>query len=141
MHSRLARTSQSKVKRHPLAMALSLALAAAAPAAGAATIQVITADDTGTSSTCTLRQAIAAMNAGATGPSSSCVNSSSNGFRTSDTITFAADVTSVSLADASNNELLVTDSNLTINGSGTGGVTINRIAGATHPFRAFFTTT
>jgi hypothetical protein len=125
--------------RRPIALALSLALAAVAPAAGAATIEVTTADDAATSVTCTLRQAIGAMNAGVVSVSSSCVNSGGS-FGTSDTITFAADVTSVSLADISNNELLITNSSLTIQGTGMGGVTISRVTGATNPFRIFHDT-
>ena len=135
MHPRRA----SGTTRHPLALALSLALAAMAPAVGAATIQVTTADDAGTISTCTFRQAIASMNAAAVGASSSCLNSGAS-FGTGDTITFAPAVTTVALADTANNELLVTDSNLTIAGSGLGGVTISRISGATNAFRIFHDT-
>jgi hypothetical protein len=80
------------------------------------------------------------MNAAAVSGTSSCANSSSSAFGTSDTITFASDVVSVTLADTANNELLITDENLTIQGSGTGGVTISRISGATHAFRIFHDT-
>lgn len=134
-----ARSSRLRATRHPLAVALSLALAATAPAVGAATIQVTTADDAGTTSTCTLRQAIASMNAAAIGSSSSCVNSGGS-FGSSDTITFASDVTTVTLADAANNELLITGSNLTITGTGTGGVMVSRLSGATNAFRIFHDT-
>ena len=127
------------VRRHPVALALASALAALAPSAGAATIQVITADDAGTSSTCTLRQAIASMNAASVAPSSSCTNSGGS-FGATDTITFADDVTSVELADLANNELLITDSLLTIRGTGTGGITVSRVTGAVHPFRIFHDT-
>ncbi|MDR3385876.1 MAG: choice-of-anchor Q domain-containing protein [Rudaea sp.] len=139
MHARLNRRPQCSATRHPLALALSPTLAATARVAGAATIQVTTADDAGTISTCTLRQAIAAMNSAAVGAATSCVNSSGS-FGTGDTITFAADVATVTLADTANNELLITDSNLTIQGSGTGGVTISRISGATNAFRIFHDT-
>ncbi|MDR3385584.1 MAG: choice-of-anchor Q domain-containing protein [Rudaea sp.] len=127
------------LSRRPIALALSLALAAIAPAAGAATVEVTTADDAATSSTCTLRQAISAMNAAAVGVSSSCVNSGGS-FGTGDTITFAADVTAVSLADIANNELLITDPSLAIQGTGMGGVTVSRVTGATNPFRIFHDT-
>ena len=96
------------------------AFAAVMPTSRAATIQVTTPDDAGTTSTCTLRQAIAAMNAKALGSSSSCANLGS-AFGFGDTITFASTVTSVDLADAPNNELLITDYSLTIQGTGTGG--------------------
>ncbi|MDR3386216.1 MAG: choice-of-anchor Q domain-containing protein [Rudaea sp.] len=129
------------MKRHPLAVALSFAIAAAASVASAATIQVTTADDpTGTVNTCTLRQAIASMNGAAIASPSNCVNNSANGFGTGDAITFAPGVTSVTLADSTNNELLITDSDLTITGSGSGGVTVSRVTGATHSFRIFHDT-
>ena len=127
------------VRRHPVALALASALAALAPGAGAATIQVITADDAGTSGSCTLRQAIASMNAAVVVPSSSCTNSGGS-FGATDTITFADDVTSVELADLANNELLITDSLLTIRGAGNGGIKVSRVSGAAHPFRIFHDT-
>ena len=125
-----------RFSRNRLAAALGFAFAAVMPTSRAATIQVTTPDDAGTTSTCTLRQAIAAMNAKALGSSSSCANLGS-AFGTGDTITFASTVTSVDLADAPNNELLITDYSLTIQGTGTGGVTVSRVSGATNAFRIF----
>lgn len=130
------RVSRGGFVRNPLSIALSVALVAAVPICEAATIQVTTPDDAGAPSTCTLRQAIAAMNSKAVSASSACVNSSGS-FGTSDTITFASTVTSVELKDQPNNELLITDYALTIQGTGVGGVTVSRVTGAANPFRIF----
>lgn len=137
MAAKRARSVFSCGNRTPLALALGMALAAAAPSTTAATIQVTTADDpAGSVTTCTLRQAIAAMNAKAIGASSGCV-ATANAFGDTDTITFASTVTSVTLADKPNNELLITDYSLTIQGTATGGVTVSRVSGATNAFRIF----
>jgi CSLREA domain-containing protein len=137
MDSRFEHSFRRYPTRKPLVLALGVALAASTLAARAATIQVTTADDpAGSVSTCTLRQAIAAMNAAAVSPSSNCLNSG-GAFGTSDTITFASTVTSVALADQPNNELLITGYSLTILGAGNGGVTVSRASGATNPFRIF----
>jgi hypothetical protein len=91
----------------PLVLAISLACASVTPAA---TITVTTSGDSGSSVTCTLRQAIESANADTHG-SSACTDGSG-----ADTITFAAD-----LADShitlTGGALLVT-APLTISGSG-----------------------
>ena len=132
----LKRVSCRGSARNRLSIALGVALFAGAPISESATIEVTTPDDAGTTSTCTLRQAIAAMNAKVVSASSACANSGGS-FGTNDTIIFSSTVTSVGLADQPNNELLITDYALTIQGTGMGGVTVSRVTGATNPFRIF----
>ncbi len=98
-------------RRHPLALAVTLALAAGS--AQAATISVTDSGDSGTGSTCTLRQAIVSMNSQTL--QAGCVNSGA-GFGSNDTIQFDPTVTSVSL---SGTQLSVTSgTSLTLQGSG-----------------------
>src|ERR1700722_14320919 len=84
----------------------------------AATIQVMTDDDAGTGSTCTFRQAVAAINA-ANVVGTGC--SASGAFGTDDTITFLPTLTAISLGYSPNNSVIITSShNLTIQGNGMG---------------------
>jgi hypothetical protein len=135
MRATIRRTLPRIGARRPVYVGLCLALAAISPSASAATIEVTTPDDpVASSTTCTLRQAIASMNSSAILGTSNCTNTGAN-FGSSDTVTFAVDVTSVTLADIANNELVVTDPYLTIQGSGNGGVTIGRNASSVNAFR------
>lgn len=113
------------------ALSLAIAMALGAPALPAATIAVSSNADPGTSATCTLRQAINAINAAGL-PGGTTTGSCSNGgaaFGTSDTINFSG-VTSVQL-DGANGELdLFLIHPLTINGTGNGGVTVSLKAGS-----------
>lgn len=143
----------STLPRHPLAAAL---LATLLPlAADAASIVVVSPDDSdpAAAGTCTLRQAILSMNAGA--PHGSCANTGA-AFGTDDTITFAASTITgaatagtIALADSADTSgaiggtLIVSATHLTIDGSawrGSGagqyadGVTIARPAGASSRF-------
>ncbi len=135
MRTDVCRASRYVGARRPVFVGLCLAFTAIAQSANAATIEVTTPNDpAATSTTCTLRQAISSMNSGAILSTSNCTNTGAS-FGSNDTITFASDVTTVTLADISNNELVVTDPYLTIQGSGYGGVTIARNVAALNAFR------
>jgi len=132
-----ARRDAAAVRR-PLALALSLSLGMTPLISLAATISVTATDDAGNAGTCTLRQAIVAMNTAAlTG--TGCLSSGA-AFGTSDTINF--DITTfplgggntISLADVSTGTLQVTDLALTIDAGSNGGVTIQRPNSHTHSF-------
>ena len=98
----------------------------------AATIQVMTEDDAGAGSTCTFRQAVAAINA-ANVVGTGC--SASGAFGTDDTITFLPTLTAIALGDSPNNSVIINSShNLTIQGNGMGGVNITRPTSATNKF-------
>jgi predicted outer membrane repeat protein len=125
------------VGHRPLALAMALALGATPLGSLAATISVTSTDDAGDPGTCTVRQAIASMNAG----SVTGTNCASNGaFGTDDTINFDSTAfpsgvtNTITLADASTNTLQISDSILTIDASANGGVTIQRPVGATNNF-------
>src|SRR5579859_5206333 len=66
--------------------------------ASAATIVVNSTADPGDASTCTLRQAIVSMNTGAVAANSACTNAGGT-FGSSNTINFAAGVSTISLTD------------------------------------------
>lgn len=117
-------------RRHPLAAAIVLALAVT-PAAHAATIVVTSSADPGTTSTCTLRQAIVSMNTSTL--SGNCQNSGA-AFGTGDTINFATNVNTITLADAPQNSLVVYDYDLEINAGAGRNVLIQRPANAANPF-------
>ena len=136
----------ARVSQRPLTLALGLALGlGSAPLAGlAATISVFTADDAGTATDCTLRQAIVSMNTSSVS-GTGCVNSG-DAFGTGDTINFAApgfpvfQARTITLADASNGTLDISDANLTITAGPYAHVTIQRPAGAANDFRIMYDT-
>ena len=143
------RTSQSaftqcdaRVSQRPLTLALALALGMGSmPLAGlAATISVVTTDDAGGPTDCTLRQAIVSMNNGST--SGGCV--ASGVFGTDDTINFAPpdfpqfQARTITLADVPNNQLAISDANLTIAAGAYAQVTVQRPSGAANNFRIFY---
>jgi len=145
------RTSQStfvrsgvRVSQRPLTLALALALGVAPLAGLAATISVVTADDAGGATDCTLRQAIASMNTGSVS-GTGCVNSG-DVFGTGDTINFDittfpnAGANTITLADASTSQLAISAANLSIDASANGQVTIQRPSGATNDFRIIYDT-
>jgi len=121
----------ARVSQRPLTLALSLALGiGSAPLAGlAATISVVTADDAGSATDCTLRQAIVSMNTGSLS-STGCVNSGA-AFGTGDTINFdttafPVGANTITLADVPDNQLAISDANLTIAAGADAHVTIQR---------------
>jgi len=133
-----------RVSQRPLTLALGMALGlGSAPLAGlAATIGVFTADDAGSTTDCTLRQAIVSMNAGSIS-GTGCVNSG-GAFGTGDTINFAPpafpqfQARTITLADASDSTLAISDANLTITTGAYAQVTIQRPEGATSDFRIMY---
>jgi len=135
-HSVHARSGTRVIPR-PLALAMALALGATSLGSLAATISVTTTDDAGAAGTCTVRQAITALNTAAVA-GTNCVSSGT--FGTDDTInfdstTFPSGVTNtITLADAPTNTLQISDAILTIDASTNGGVTIQRPSGATNNF-------
>lgn len=131
-------TSRRHWRATPLAAALALA---GLPLAQAATIQVTTPDDQfGTATTCTLRQAIGAMNAAST-VNTGCTASGAYG--SNDTVAFAASgrngsagANTLTLADLVSSTLTISAHDLTLMGmdaNGT-GMTIQRPASATNKF-------
>jgi hypothetical protein len=132
------------VSQRPLTLALALALGlGSAPLAGvAATISVFTADDAGSATDCTLRQAIVSMNAGSVS-GTGCVNSG-DAFGSGDTINFAPpdfpqfQARTITLADSSDSTLAISDANLTITAGAYAQVTIQRPAGAANDFRILY---
>ncbi len=122
----------------PLAAALALA---GLPLAQAATIQVATPDDpAGTAQTCTLRQAIGAMNTASTA-GTGCT--ASGAFGSGDTVSFApsgrtgsAGANTLTLADLVGSTLTISAHDLTLMGMDANGVgmTIQRPAGAANTF-------
>ena len=133
----------ARLSQRPLALALALALASSAPLASlAATISVKTADDAGSPTDCTLRQAIVSMNTGAL--SGGCLNPGAVAFGTNDTINFDTgafpngSANAITLADAGTSQLVITDASLTIDASANGHVTIQRPAGAATNFRIIY---
>lgn len=97
--------------------------------AAAATLQVSTTGDTSSQTSCTLRQAIVAMNT-ASAAGTGCV--ANGAFGSNDRIEFAAGIDTITLADTANNTLRVTALDLTIDGGD--GVLIQRPAGATNAY-------
>jgi hypothetical protein len=143
------RTSQSafarcgaRVSQRPLTLALALALGSAPLAGLAATISVITTDDAGGATDCTLRQAIVSMNTSSVS-GTGCVNSG-DVFGTSDTINFDTTTfpnfgaNTITLADAATSQLAISDANLTIAAGAYAQVTIQRSTGATNNFRIIY---
>ena len=134
----------ARVSQSPLTLALALALGSAPLAGLAATISVVTADDAGGASDCTLRQAVVSMNAGSV-TGTGCVNSGA-AFGTSDTINFAPPVfpqfspSTITLADASTSTLAISDANLTIAAGAYAQLTIQRPSGAANDFRIIYDT-
>ena len=128
----------------PLTSALLLGLGLSAMAAQAATnITVTTGGDASNgTATCTLRQAIVSMNTGGVTAGTACVASTITG--STDTIVFdtaafppnGANV--ITLADASNNQLTITDADLAIDASANGNVRVERSAGAANAFGIFY---
>lgn len=118
--------------RRPLATAVLLGLASM-PAARAASIVVTSPGDTSANATttCTLRQAVLSMNDSTL--SGNCANTGA-AFGSSDTITFAAGIGTITLADAPNNELRITRSQLVIDAGAGRTVTVERPAAATNAF-------
>ena len=125
------------VMQRPLTLAMALALGATPLCGLAATISVTTTDDASAVGTCTVRQAIAAMNTAAVA-GTNCVSSGT--FGTDDTINFDSTtfpsgvMNTITLADAPANTLQISDAILTIDASANGGVTIKRPIGATNSF-------
>lgn len=133
---------------HPLATALlaGLGLDAVASGALAATrIAVTTTGDAGTSATCTLRQAIVAMNNAGSTTGTACVASTLSGSTDTivfDTATFPSNGANViTLADAASNQLSITDADLTIDASANGNVTVQRSATAANAFGILYDAT
>ena len=123
---RLARPHRLKALPVALVTAAGLSLGLVGIAAQAATIVVNSGGDTSGTSVCTLRDAFTLMTNGALSAGSGCTLASGS-FGTSDTITFANTVTSVSLTQGSlsfNNT--TPNASLLVQGRGQGGVTITR---------------
>lgn len=117
------------------ALSLAIAVALGSPLASAATITVTSAADplpTSSSSTCTLRQAVATINNQAVGGANTgnCANSG-GAFGTSDAIVFAPAVTAINLDGTTNGELDIGLSHdLLINGgTSLGQVTVSLASG------------
>lgn len=134
----------TRIRARPLAAALLAGLGLAmhgADAFAATRIAVTSANDAGSSDTCTLRQAIAAMNGGGDTGGTACVASTISGV---DTIVFDTGVfppggtNTITLADAADNQLAVTDTNLVIDASANGNVTVQRAAAAANAFGIFY---
>jgi hypothetical protein len=116
----------------PLAATLLFGLMSTPMCVVAATIPVTSPNDTNVAAatTCTLRQAILTMNTGSVSGNCTATNGTI-GDHISDTIIFAAAAgNTITLADAANNQLTITATHLTIDGSSLGGVTITRSNGA-----------
>jgi len=96
--SKRPRGSAARFAVRPLAVALAAAGVVATFGAQAATIQVTTGGDAGTGATCTLRQAILALNAASTA-GTGCLTSGP-GFGTSDTVDLTLQAGTITLAGA-----------------------------------------
>jgi|GEM_PF-967398 len=142
MTSVLRDTTVRRWRATPLTAALALA---GLPLAQAATIQVTTPDDpAGTAATCTLRQAIGAMNAASTN-GSNCAASGT--FGSNDTVSFAASgragsagANTLTLADLAASTLTISAHDLTLMGIDENLVpmTIQRGAAATNKFGVLY---
>lgn len=137
----------TRFRARPLAAALMAGLGLGINAAtvfAATQIAVTTSDDTGSTATCTLRQAIVAMNNGGDTAGSACVASTISGV---DAIAFDTTVfpptgaNTITLADAANNQLSITDTNLVIDASANGNVTVQRATTATNAFGIIYAMT
>ena len=136
--TRPLRSTHRPWRTTPLIAALALA---GLPTARAASIQVGTPDDpAGTAATCTLRQAIAAMNA-ASAAGSGCTPSGA--FGSNDTVSFAAGgrngsagANTLTLADLATSTLSISAHDLTLMGMDANavGMTVRRPAGAANAF-------
>lgn len=96
--SKRPRGSAARFAVRPLAVALAAAGVVATFGAQAATIQVTTGGDAGTGATCTLRQAVLALNAASTA-GTGCLTSGP-GFGTSDTVDLTLQAGTITLAGA-----------------------------------------
>jgi len=128
----------TRLRTRPLAAALIAGLGLhTAGAFAAARIAVTSPDDTGSAATCTLRQAITAMNDGGVTTGSACAASTISGV---DTIVFDTTAfpphgeNTITLADAPDNQLSITNPNLVIDASANDNVTVQRAATATNAF-------
>lgn len=124
-------TAQRRFSRRPVAGALVVASLLAPLAASAATIQVTSnGNGLGAAGVCTLRSAVAAIAGGAT---NAACTAATGAFGTADTITFAPAVTLINF-DSYGNGITLPDRTLTIQGTGFGGVTLQRTAAAASTF-------
>jgi CSLREA domain-containing protein len=141
--TRFAMKTATRLRTRPLAAALitGLGLGMHATGAFAATqIAVTTADDAGSSSTCTLRQAITAMNGGGVTTGTACVASTISGVDTItfDTTAFRRTARTRSRSRMRQQPLSITDANLVIDASANGNVTVQRSANAANAFGIFY---
>lgn len=134
------KATTTRFRTRPLTAALVAAIGLAVTAAdafAATQISVTTASDAGTTGTCTLRQAIAAMNSGGATAETACVASTISGVDriVFDTTAFPPNgANTITLVDAANNQLSITDAKLTIDASANGNVTVQRSATAANAF-------
>lgn len=116
-----------RFNQRPLARALAIACLLAPLAASAATIQVTSnGNGIGAAGVCTLRSAGYALDGGAV--SAACPTATGT-FGVNDTITFAPGVTLINF-DSYGGGISVPNQSRTIQGSGVGGVTLQRTGGA-----------
>jgi predicted outer membrane repeat protein len=134
-------TISRRLRVNPLALALFAGLGLSANAMAAFQVPVTASGDAGNNATCTLRQAITTLN-NSSAVNTACVPSSISGSTDTivfDTATFPPNgANTITLADATNNQLSITDSNLTIDASANGNVTVQRSATATNAFGIFY---
>lgn len=134
------KATTTRFRTRPLTAALVAALGLAVTAAdafAATQVSVTTASDAGTTGTCTLRQAIVAMNSGGATAGTACVASTISGVDriVFDTTAFPPNgANTITLADAANNQLSITDAKLMIDASANGNVTVQRSATAANAF-------
>lgn len=131
----------SRRTRLSSAVALAMGLVAGSGVQAATALVVTAAGDAGTAGTCTLRQAIQALNMG-TVAGTLCTPSVISG--NVDRITFAtatfppAGSNTITLADAPDNVLRITAPNLTIDATANGQVTVERPAAAGNAFSILY---
>ncbi len=116
------------LSRAALSLAALVAIATATISAHAATIVVNGSDDTIHAGNCSLRAAVASMNAASL--QGACTNTG-GAFGSGDLITFAPAVTAITLNDAAGNSLIVSTNNLVIQGN----VIVERNTGSSNAFR------
>lgn len=135
LHRGLTRTTvyaNTKAKLTLDLLAVAIITACFPTCAIGAAIEVSTAGDAGTSGSCTFRQAVASINS-ASIAGTGCI--AMGAFGMADTISFNPSVVSVTLADMANNSIAISSSHdLMIQGTGMGGVTIERPSSATNQF-------
>ncbi len=143
----MVKTMTKRFCLRPLAAALVAGLGlgmSATDAAASVRIAVSTVDDAGSIDTCTLRQAIAAMNDDGDTNGSACIASTISGVDTIvfDTATFPpGGANTITLADVADNQLAITSPNLLIDASANGNVTVQRPPAATNAFGIFYAST